>query len=168
MFNDNKSAGQWEVVGGKAGAKQGKGNKSPNAGAGSGKKSKPSAPTLKVDELGMYMHHLRLYTLNNLHAYMAGLISVTPLDTKYALLDPEMRAQAKREALGIAPPAAANKPAKSNAAAKEAAKKKPSKESNKENKEKSVKSLPEALKQVLHCTSTSCLILLKLVPNICL
>ena len=146
MVDDNKTSGQWEVVGGKAGgsSKQSKGNKSSPNGTGSGKKSK--APVLKVDELGIYLdkHHDLLWVYH----FVVLLQPVTPMDTKYALLDPEMRAQAKREALGLAPPAATNKPAKSNAPAKETAKKKPSKESNKENKERSAKNLPDALKQV--------------------
>ncbi len=73
------------------------------------------------------------------------------MDTKYALLDPEMRAQAKRDALGLPPPAAAktskgsNKENKADGATKKG---KPSKDSNKENKEHKAKTLPEALKLV--------------------
>lgn len=74
---------------------------------------------------------------------------MTPLDTKYALLDPEMRAQAKREALGLPPPAPSKQAKSSKEGNKETGKKtKPSKDSNKEHKEKSAKTLPDALKQV--------------------
>lgn len=72
---------------------------------------------------------------------------VTPLDTKYALLDPQLRAKAKQEALGIPDkPASKNKPKPvSTTVSKDVVKKKPSKEVV---KEKIPKSLPEALKQV--------------------
>lgn len=66
------------------------------------------------------------------------------------MLDPEMRAQAKRVALGLPPekPSDKNKNGKTAAApAKEVAKKKPTKDSHKE-KEKPPKTLPDGLKQV--------------------
>lgn len=72
---------------------------------------------------------------------------MTPLDTKYALLDPQLRAQAKRDALGLPEkPIQKNKQKQTAPASKEVVKKKPlSKESA---KEKTPRSLPEALKQV--------------------
>lgn len=65
------------------------------------------------------------------------------------MLDPEMRHQAKRAALGLPTEKAdKNKSSKiATAPAKEATKKKPSKDSGKE-KEKPPKTLPDALKQV--------------------
>lgn len=70
------------------------------------------------------------------------------------MLDPEMRAQAKRAALGLPPekPSDKNKNSKVAAPAKETAKKKPTKDGGKE-KEKPPKTLPDALKQV---SSQSC------------
>lgn len=76
---------------------------------------------------------------------------MTPLDTKYALLDPELRAQAKRDALGIPEkPSQKTKVAKvtSTNPSKEVVKKKPStKEST---KDKPPKVLNEAIKQVIY------------------
>ena len=66
------------------------------------------------------------------------------------MLDPEMRSQAKRAALGLPPEKPSDKSKSSKAAAapvKETGKKKPTKDSGKE-KEKPPKTLPDALKQV--------------------
>ena len=69
------------------------------------------------------------------------------MDTKYALLDPQLRAKAKQEALGlpVKPVTKAKAKPVSTTASKDVVKKKPSKEPV---KEKIPKSLPEALKQV--------------------
>ena len=77
------------------------------------------------------------------------LLTVTPLDTKYALLDPQLRSQAKRDALGLPAekPTQKNKAKPTTNATKDVVKKKPSKEPV---KEKPPKSLPEALKQVIY------------------
>lgn len=69
------------------------------------------------------------------------------MDTKYALLDPQLRAKAKQDALGVPDkPASKSKPKPASTTVnKDVVKKKPSKEVV---KEKVPKSLPEALKQV--------------------
>lgn len=75
--------------------------------------------------------------------------TVTPLDSAYSILDPERRAQAKREALGIPEPKPVDKNKAKAAPTKEAAKKKPSKDASKEKeKEKIPRTLPDALDMV--------------------
>ncbi|XP_032792088.2 transmembrane protein 214-A [Daphnia magna] len=124
MYDDEyKNPGQWEVVGGKTSSKP-KGKTATNKMNGAGTKSGAAPkPIIKVDEL------------------------VTPLDTKYALLDPQLRAKAKQDALGVPDkPASKSKPKPASTTVnKDVVKKKPSKEVV---KEKVPKSLPEALKQI--------------------
>ena len=72
--------------------------------------------------------------------------SVSPLDTRFAVLDPQLRALAKKGALGI-PDKPVEKPKAKPSPPKEVPKKKSSKDPSKE-KEKPPKSLPEAIKQV--------------------
>lgn len=71
---------------------------------------------------------------------------MSPFESQYAVLDPELRARAKKEALGI-PDKPVEKSKVKAPAPKEVAKKKPAKDSAKD-KEKQLKSLPDALKQV--------------------
>lgn len=110
------------------------------------------------------------------HIFMIVFLSiflVTPLDTKYALLviiflnltrsiklslimfhfkDPELRAQVKRDALGLRAPVQqkpTEKASKAKAApTKDATKSKPSKSSEKKENKPVPKTLPEALKLV--------------------
>lgn len=117
-----KNPGQWEVVGGKP-------NKSNKSGASKNRKNssdKTAAASfasnkVKVDEL------------------------VSPFESQYAILDPELRAKAKREALGIPEKPVETKKVVKTTTSKEVTKKKPSKDSTKENQ---LKSLPDALKLI--------------------
>ena len=77
---------------------------------------------------------------------MFGLFAVSPLESQYAILDPELRAKAKREALGIPEKPVETKKVVKTTASKEVTKKKPSKDSGKENQ---LKTLPDALKLVM-------------------
>ena len=72
---------------------------------------------------------------------------VSPLDSRYAFLDPELRAQAKKEALGL-PDKPAEKSKPKAAPVKEAPKKKVAAVAKESSKEKAPKSLPDAIKQV--------------------
>ena len=78
---------------------------------------------------------------------MFDFFTVSPFESQYSILDPELRAKAKREALGITekPEKLETKKVAKTTASKEVTKKKPSKESSKENQ---LKSLPDALKLV--------------------
>lgn len=102
--------------------------------------------TLVTNKFHLIIPEKKLFPLFLLFFY-----SVTPLDTKYALLNPQLRAEAKRAALGLPPDKTEQQKGKAKPAAvasKEAAKKKPSKDSKEPSKEKPPKSLPEAIRQV--------------------
>jgi len=114
-----KNPGEWEVVGGKpnkSGSSKNRKNSSDKTAA-----SKFAPNKIKVEEL------------------------VSPFESQYSILDPELRAKAKREALGITEKPVETKKVAKTTASKEVTKKKPSKESSKENQ---LKSLPDALKLI--------------------
>jgi len=117
-----KNPGQWEVVGGKP-SKSNKSGSSKNRKNSSDKSAAASFASnkIKVEEL------------------------VSPLESQYAILDPELRAKAKREALGIPEKPVETKKVVKTTASKEVTKKKPSKDSGKENQ---LKTLPDALKLI--------------------
>lgn len=138
-----KNPGQWEVVGGKP-------NKSNKSGASKNRKNssdKTAAASfasnkVKVDELGN--KNTMIFQFETVE-HMFDLFSVSPFESQYAILDPELRAKAKREALGIPEKPVETKKVVKTTTSKEVTKKKPSKDSTKENQ---LKSLPDALKLV--------------------